>query len=85
MWTVGHFSKTQARNKDNKNNLGHDDVLTLFDKLILGFDDCLKEFQILDVAAVCLDAVDKVLDHALVYLTAQLEVVHEDVLHGDSF
>lgn len=31
------------------------------------------------------NAVDKVLDHAFVDLTAQLEVVHEDVLHGDSF
>lgn len=28
-------------------------------------------------------AVDKVLNHPLVDLTAQLEIIHEDVLHGD--
>lgn len=32
-----------------------------------------------------LDAVDKVLDNPLVDLAAQLEVVHEDVLHRDGF
>lgn len=79
-------SGTSAKPKlITKQNLGHDDVLTLFDELILCFDDSLKEFQVLDVAPVCFDAVDKVLDHALVYLAAQLEVVHEDVLHGDGF
>lgn len=30
-----------------------------------------------------LSTVDKVLNHSLVNLTAQLEVIHEDVLHGD--
>lgn len=28
-------------------------------------------------------AVDKVLNYPLVDLTAQLEIIHEDVLHGD--
>lgn len=37
------------------------------------------------MSAVSLCAVDKVLHHSLVDLTAQLEVVHEDVLHGDCF
>ncbi len=35
------------------------------------------------MSAVGLDAVDEVLHDALVHLAAQLEVVHEDVLHGD--
>lgn len=69
----------------NSFNLCHDNVLTLFDELVLRLDDGLQEFEILDVAAVRFDAVDKVLDHALVDLAAQLEVVHENVLHGDRF
>lgn len=64
-------------------NLGHDDVLALLDELVLGLHDGLQELQILDVPAVSLSAVDEVLDHALVDLAAQLEVIHEDVLHGD--
>lgn len=32
-----------------------------------------------------LGAVDKVLHHAFIDLTAQLEIVHEDMLHSDSF
>ncbi len=66
-------------------NLCHDDVLTLFDEFILCFDNCLKELEVLHITAVCFDAVDKMLNHALVDLTAQLEVVHEDMLHGDGF
>lgn len=68
-----------------RRDLCHDDVLTLFDEFILRFDDSLKELEVLDVAAVCFDAVDKVLNHTLIDLTAQLEVVHEDMLHGDCF
>lgn len=66
-------------------DLGHDNVLTLLDEFVLRFDDSLKELQILDVAPVRFDAVDEMLDHPLIDLTAQLEVVHEDVLHGDGF
>lgn len=32
-----------------------------------------------------LSTVDKVLNHTLVNLTAQLEVIHKDVLNGDGF
>ena len=68
-----------------ESHLSHDDVLALLDELVLGLDDGLEELEVLDVASVGLDAVDKVLHHALVDLAAQLEVVHEDVLHGDRF
>lgn len=68
-----------------RRDLCHDNVLALFDEFILCFDNSLKEFQVLDVAPVCFDAVDKMLNHTLIDLTAQLEVVHEDVLHGDGF
>jgi len=36
------------------------------------------------MSTVCLGTVDKVLNYTLVDLTAQLEIIHEDVLHGDS-
>ena len=71
------------RSGGTESDLSHDDVLTLLDELVLGLDDGLEELEVLDVSAVGLDAVDKVLHHALVDLAAQLEVVHEDVLHGD--
>jgi hypothetical protein len=66
-----------------KKDLSHDDVLTLLNELALGLDDGLQELEVLDVAAMRLDAVDKVLHHSLIDLTAQLEVIHEDMLHGD--
>lgn len=37
------------------------------------------------MAAVRLNAVDKVVDHAVADVVAELEVVHEDVTHGLSF
>lgn len=35
------------------------------------------------MATMRLSTVDKVLNHTLVNLAAELEVIHEDVLHGD--
>lgn len=35
------------------------------------------------MSTMSLSTVDKVLDHSLIHLTAQLEVIHKDVLHGD--
>ena len=64
--------------------LSHNDVLTLLDELVLSLDNGLQEPEVLDVSPVGLSAVDEVLHHAFIDLTAQLEVVHEDVLHGDS-
>lgn len=65
-------------------HLCHHDVLALLDKFVLGFDDCLQKLKVLDMAAVCLDAVHKVLHYTVIDLAAQLEVIHEDVLHGHS-
>lgn len=62
-------------------HLGHDHVLAFLDEFAFGLDDRLQELDVLDVAAVSLDAVDEVLHDPLIDLAAQLEVVHEDVLH----
>ena len=45
---------------------------------VFALDDGLQEAQILDVAAMRLDAVDKVLHHPLRDLVTQLNVVLED-------
>lgn len=63
-------------------HLSHDHVLALFNEFPFCLDNGLEKLYVLDIATVGLDAVDEVLDHSLVDLTAQLEVVHEDVLHG---
>jgi hypothetical protein len=55
--------------------------LALFNEFPFCLDNRLEKLDILDVSTVGLYAVNKVLDHSLVDLTAQLEVVHEDVLH----
>lgn len=69
--------------KIQKTDLSHHDVLALLDELVLSFHYGLQEPEILDMSTVTLSAVNKVLNNALVDLTAQLEVIHEDVLHGD--
>lgn len=51
-------------------DLCHDYVLAFLDKLVFGFDNSLKELEVLDIASVCFNAVDKVLHHSLVDLTA---------------
>lgn len=63
-------------------HLSHDHVLALFNEFPFCLDNCLEKLDVLDISTVGLYAVDEVLDHSLVDLTAQLEVVHEDVLHG---
>lgn len=65
-------------------DLCHDNVLTLLDELVLGLDNGLQKLEILDMPTMRLSTVDKVLNHTLVNLAAELEVIHEDVLHGDS-
>lgn len=67
----------------HKTNLSHDNVLTLLDELVLGLHNGLQELQILNMSTMGLSAVDKVLNDSLVDFTAQLEVIHEYVLHGD--
>lgn len=80
MNTIASFRYT-----DYRTDLSHDNVLTLLDELVLGLHDGLQKLEVLNVSAMSLSAVDKVLNHSLVDLTAQLEVVHKDVLHGDCF
>lgn len=63
-------------------DLSHDNVLAFLDELVLSFDNGLQELEVVDTAAVCFDAVHKVLHHPLVNLTTQLEIIHEDMLHG---
>lgn len=46
-------------------HFSHDHVLTLLHVLALGLDDSVKEVEVLDVAAMCGQAVDKVLQDAL--------------------
>lgn len=64
--------------------LCHDNVLTLLYELVVSFNNRLKKFKVLDMSPVCLGAVDKVLNDTLVDFIAQLRIIHEDVLHGDS-
>ena len=63
-------------------HLGHDLVLALLDILPVGLDDGLEELEVLDVSAMSLDAVNKMVDHTVTDIVAQIEVVHEDVAHG---
>ena len=62
-------------------HLLHDDILALADELSLSSDDGLEELEVLDVAAVRLDAVHEVLHHLVAQLAAQLGVVLEDGAH----
>ena len=63
-------------------HLSHDHVLALFNEFPFCLDNRLEQLDVLDISTVGRYAVDEVLDHSLVDLTVQLEVVHEDVLHG---
>lgn len=66
-------------------HLSHYHILAFLDEFPLCLDDGLQELDVLHVPAVRLDAVDEVLHHALVDLAAELEVVHENVLHCHCF
>lgn len=49
--------------KRKKKYLLHNQLLAFPDKLIFGFNDSLKKFQVLNVFAMSLDAMNKVLNH----------------------
>lgn len=66
-------------------HLSHYHILAFLYEFPLCLDDGLQELDVLNVPAVGLDAVDEVLHHALVDLAAELEVVHENVLHCHCF
>lgn len=63
----------------------HDHILALADELILRFDDRLQKLEILYMATVNLDAVDKVLHHLITNFVAQVEIVLEDGADGFRF
>lgn len=55
--------------------------MTLLNEFPFGLNNSLQELDVLDVSTVSFNAVNKVLHDSLVDLTAELEIVHEDVLH----
>lgn len=66
-------------------HLSHYHILAFLNEFPLCLDDGLQELDVLNVPAVRLDAVDEMLHHALVDLAAELEIVHENVLHCHCF
>lgn len=60
----------------------HDHILGAAEEGSLCFDDGLEELEVLDVAAMCLDAVNEVLDHTFRHLTAQMGVIFEHSTDG---
>lgn len=65
--------------------LCHDFVLTFLHVLPISFHDGLQEPQVVNTSAMCFNAVDKVMDHTVTDLIAQIVVVHKDVTHRLSF
>ncbi len=63
-------------------DLSHDNVLAFLDKFVLSLDDGLEELEVVDTASMSLNAVHKVLHYPLVNLATQLEIIHENMLHG---
>lgn len=66
-------------------HLSHDHILTFFNELPFSLNNCLEEFNVLDIPSMCFDAVHKVLNHSLINFTAKLEIIHEDMLHCHGF
>lgn len=60
----------------------HDHILGAAEEGSLCFDDGLEELEVLDMAAVCLDAVNEVLNHTLRHLTTQMRVIFEHSTDG---
>ena len=66
-------------------HLRHDFILTFLHILPIGFHDGFQKLEVLNVSPVRLNAVDKMMDHAVADLIAQLVVVHKDVMHSLGF
>lgn len=66
-------------------HLCHDFVLTFLHILPISFHNGLQELEVLYVSSMRFNAVDKMMDHTLADLIAQLVVVHKDVTHCLSF
>ena len=71
--------KNYAWNKStNCTYLLHDHILTLSDERVFRSDDCLQKLQILNVFAMRLDAVHKMLDYFLTHFIAQGGIILEN-------
>lgn len=65
--------------------LCHYHILAFLHIFTICFYNRLQKPQVLHVAAVCLDAMHKVLHNSLADLIAEMVIVHEDVPHGFCF
>lgn len=65
--------------------LCHYHILAFLHIFAICFYDRLQKPQVLHVAAMCLNAVHKVLYYPLADLIAEMVIVHEDVPHGFCF
>lgn len=65
--------------------LCHYHILAFLHIFTICFHNCLQKPQVLHVAAMCLNAVHKVLYNSLANFVAQMVIVHEDVPHGFCF
>lgn len=68
-----------------KSYLCHDFVLTFLHILPISFHNGLQEPEVLNTPPMCFNAVDKVMDHTVTDLIAQIVVVHKNVMHCLSF
>ena len=64
---------------DGSTYFGHDDILTVFDILILSFDDGLQEFDVEHFAAMQFNQVNEMLHVLLGDRLAELNIIHKDV------
>lgn len=62
-------------------NLSHDHVLTFLHIFPLCFNDGVQEVKVLDVTAVCGQAVDKMMEYSFTDLRTKLVIVTENLLH----
>lgn len=75
--------KNYAWNKSTKcTYLLHDHILTLSDERVFRSDNSLQKFQILNVFAVRLDAMHKMLDYFLTHFIAQGGIILENRTNG---
>uniref|UniRef100_A0A2D4IZK0 Uncharacterized protein n=1 Tax=Micrurus lemniscatus lemniscatus TaxID=129467 RepID=A0A2D4IZK0_MICLE len=67
--------------RDLESHLSHDHVLAFLNVLALSLDDSVKKVKILNMAPMCGQTMDEVLQHPFADLRAQLIIVQKDVLH----
>lgn len=77
-----HIARVKLTKCKLRTYLRHDHILAFLHIFTICFDNRLQKPQVLHVAAVCLDAVHKMLHDSLANLIAQMVIVQEDVPHG---